>query len=68
MACQIGAPCRFCTDREIGCHSTCKSYLDWKNDREKAKKRYHNYIEGIHTDIEGVRRCKLDPKHRNREK
>lgn len=58
MACQIGAPCRFCMDREIGCHSTCKSYLDWKNDREKTKKRYYNYIEGIYIDIERARKYK----------
>lgn len=54
--CQINSPCRFCGDREIGCHSTCKSYLDWRSDRETAKNKYYSYIEGIRIDIEGARR------------
>jgi hypothetical protein len=30
------APCRDCSDRFIGCHSTCKKYADWSND-DKTK-------------------------------
>ena len=31
-------PCRFCTDRDPYCHSTCQKYKDWKvlHEAEKA--------------------------------
>ena len=30
-------PCRYCEDRTVGCHSTCKKYKDWKEE-DKARK------------------------------
>ena len=29
--------CKDCNDRVLGCHSTCKTYLDAKAEFEKAK-------------------------------
>ena len=30
-------PCRFCTDRDPYCHSTCQKYKDWKVIHEAEK-------------------------------
>lgn len=30
-------PCKDCTKREVGCHSKCKAYHDWKADWDKYK-------------------------------
>lgn len=30
-------PCKDCTDREIGCHSTCEKYIGWCEERKKCK-------------------------------
>ena len=34
--------CKGCTQREVGCHSRCKDYLDrskaWAEEREKIRK------------------------------
>ena len=33
------APCKNCTDRVVGCHSTCEKYKDWKKkDKERKQK------------------------------
>lgn len=34
----MDAGCKGCTKREIGCHSGCESYLEWRSkyDKEKA--------------------------------
>ena len=39
-------PCKDCKDREIGCHSKCKKYLDFKKDlkKTKAKEKYEKKI------------------------
>ena len=33
----ITCPCKDCTDREIGCHSTCEKYINWCEERQKYK-------------------------------
>lgn len=33
----MNCPCKECTDREIGCHSKCSKYADWKTEHEKIK-------------------------------
>lgn len=60
----MSCPCKFCGDREIGCHSTCKSYLDWRSDRETAKKKYYSYIDSIYIDIEGACRVRRYRNHK----
>ena len=30
-------PCKGCTDRAVGCHSTCQKYLDAKAEYERKK-------------------------------
>ena len=30
-------PCFNCTDRKVGCHSNCKDYKDFKDEREEKK-------------------------------
>lgn len=27
--------CKNCDKRYIGCHSTCREYIDWKTDRDR---------------------------------
>lgn len=29
------APCKGCTKREVGCHSTCPDYISFKNETDK---------------------------------
>lgn len=28
--------CKNCNKRQIGCHSTCKEYIDWKTERDRV--------------------------------
>lgn len=30
-------PCKGCTNREIGCHSKCSKYIEWKAEWDKRK-------------------------------
>lgn len=30
--------CKDCTDRYVGCHSTCESYKQYQEENEKARK------------------------------
>ena len=36
------APCRNCPDRSVGCHATCKDYLDFAEDRKVFLERSRN--------------------------
>ena len=31
-------PCKGCTDRTIVCHSLCRRYTEWKEERENVNK------------------------------
>ena len=31
------APCKDCTERTVGCHSTCEGYMEYKIKHSKAK-------------------------------
>lgn len=33
----MNAPCKGCTDRELGCHGTCERYKDYRIWREKIR-------------------------------
>lgn len=38
------APCKNCTDRVVGCHSTCEKYLAFQKERELVReKKYKDY-------------------------
>lgn len=30
-------PCKDCTEREVGCHSKCKKYIEWKKREDLLK-------------------------------
>lgn len=32
---RLKAPCYQCEKREVGCHSTCKEYIEYSNERRK---------------------------------
>jgi hypothetical protein len=34
----VGAPCKNCSAREVGCHSTCEDYIEWKYNYNETKK------------------------------
>lgn len=34
----IICPCKDCKDRQVGCHSKCLAYLDYKEELEARKK------------------------------
>lgn len=31
--------CQECTERKLGCHSTCSAYIEWKKNDEERKDR-----------------------------
>jgi hypothetical protein len=35
-------PCKGCTDREIGCHSKCSKYIEWKSEWDRRKNMIDN--------------------------
>ena len=44
---EIKVPCKDCKDRQIGCHSKCEKYLEFKkqNDEIKRKQRIEKQAE-----------------------
>lgn len=36
------SPCRDCQDRQLGCHSDCDKYKEWKNFFDADKKKYQD--------------------------
>lgn len=36
------APCKGCTKREVGCHSTCPDYISFKNENDKMNELKRN--------------------------
>lgn len=50
----VFSPCKDCEDRTLGCHSTCKDYIEFKNARLNiSKKRLEQ--QSIENDFYGVR-------------
>jgi hypothetical protein len=37
----MGAPCKNCARREVGCHSTCEDYKEYRVYVDKIKKEEH---------------------------
>ena len=35
----MGAPCKNCGKREVGCHSTCEAYITFSKEMEELKKK-----------------------------
>lgn len=54
------APCLGCSDRCIGCHSSCTKYIEWKRDIDKENETIRkNRVEyRILTDMEEYRLSK----------
>lgn len=57
--------CKGCTERHVGCHSTCPEYTEWKSKRErmneaiwKQKRAEAGLIESKVKQCEKVRRKK----------
>ena len=50
------SPCRFCTERAVGCHSICPKYEQFRieNEAARTKRNMEQMITG--TLIEGARR------------
>lgn len=42
VTCGESPPCKDCTDREIGCHSSCEKYKGFLVKLEKARKNYRH--------------------------
>ena len=39
------APCRGCEEREIGCHSTCKAYTDFRAELDEHNARVRKILD-----------------------
>ena len=37
------APCRYCADRQVGCHGLCKAYNDWAKEHDIQKMRERDF-------------------------
>ena len=33
----MNCPCKGCVDREVGCHSKCSKYIEWKAEYDRIK-------------------------------
>jgi hypothetical protein len=42
-------PCRYCTEREVGCHSICSKYQEWNKKREELRQKI--YKEKLYVDF-----------------
>lgn len=34
----MNAPCKDCSDRQVGCHSACEKYLDFRKEVDEINK------------------------------
>lgn len=53
------APCKDCMKREIGCHSNCDKYKNWKSkqkSRDEEEVEYTGYLEGAMKRMKGSSR------------
>lgn len=41
----VRSPCKDCPDRQLGCHSTCKKYLTYKEICETIREEKYNQAE-----------------------
>lgn len=63
-------PCRYCEVREVGCHSTCESYLEWKyqldqtNAEIRKRKHYDDEIYAYGRERHEQRRRAHGQRHR----
>ena len=48
-------PCYHCPERHIGCHATCKEYLDWCRAHGEALERRREYNVGLAVFWDSVR-------------
>lgn len=58
----IECPCRYCSDRCVGCHSDCDRYNGWRkevNEHDKPIKdlRHKQRVQDLYK-MEAVRRCR----------
>lgn len=40
----IQAPCKGCEERQVGCHSTCEKYAEYKKKKNESKLNFARYI------------------------
>ena len=60
----INAPCKDCIKRQLGCHSTCQDYKQFRKERDfvNQQRRQQQLIEQAH--IDSIRRqLKKSNKH-----
>lgn len=57
------APCRYCSDRVVGCHGVCTKYADWVEKEhavsEKIRKTQESEIAETACVIDGMKRRKV---------
>jgi ribosomal protein S4 len=45
------APCKDCPDRKVGCHSTCKKYLAFRQERIELNKKIYKQKEAEYAEF-----------------
>lgn len=55
---RLVAPCRYCNDRKVGCHSTCELYIEYRKklDEENALRNHskHLHMEANQIEVERI--------------
>lgn len=59
----IECKCKNCTERHIGCHSTCEDYKNFRNELDKM-----NEGIGVDREFNTYARCERDMRYINLEK
>lgn len=52
------APCLNCSDREVGCHSTCERYKQFKNEHSAETQVRNDFLKGHNEHVSFMREQK----------
>lgn len=49
MIMRVQSPCKDCSDRELGCHSTCKRYIQFQEANQAETKARRDFLK-VHNE------------------
>ena len=52
MIVRVQSPCKDCSNRELGCHSTCKKYIQFQEDTQAETKARRDFLK-VHNEHVG---------------
>ena len=63
----VTAPCKDCADREVGCHSKCEKYLEFRKECDIAREQKIRQIDEYNHEVQWLM-TKYRKASRNRKK